>query len=121
LQAAEALRRRLAEIPGLQWPVDRPAGRTVSCLTSRAGVEVKKAILEAGVLIDAPPGWWEGVISFTVGWWHTRAQLDGVARALAAVLAGRRPEPVAGDGFDRIPEDLPRRRLNRIRANLRGG
>jgi hypothetical protein len=120
LQGAEALRRRLVAIPGLQWPVVRPAGRTVTCLAPIGGAEVKEAIAQAGVLVDAPPGWWEGVVTFTVGWWHTRAQLDGVARALAAVLAKGIPEPVADDSLDRIPEDLPRRRLNRIRANLRG-
>lgn len=120
LQAADGLQRRLAEVAGLSWPVVHPAGRTLTCVTPLPSLRVLQGLQLAGVEIGLG-GWWEGLVTFTAGWWHTRDQLDGVATALAAVLAGETPQPVATDRFDRIPDDLPLRRLNRIMGNLRGG
>jgi hypothetical protein len=120
LQAAEALRRRLQEVRGLSWPVRYPAGRTLTFVTPRPANVLRDALSSAGVRIGAG-GWWEGLITLTLGWWHRREQLDGVAAAVMAVLAGRDPAPVVADSYDLIPVDLPRRRLNRIMTNLRGG
>ena len=120
LQAADGLRRRLQEAPGLSWPVQYQAGRTVTCITPLTATTVKEALSAVGVSIGGE-GWWQGLVTFTVGWWHRRDQLDGLAAAITAVLTGRGPEPVTADTFDRIPDDLPRRRLNRIMTNLRGG
>jgi hypothetical protein len=61
------------------------------------------------------------MVVLTLGWWHRREQLDGVAAAVGAVLAGKDPAPIDADSFDQIPDDLPRRRLNRIMSNLQGG
>jgi len=120
LQAAEALRRRLQEVPGLSWPVSYPAGRTLTFVTPLPVRVMREALWSVGVSIGAD-GWWEGLVSLTLGWWHRRDQLDDVAAAVMAILAGRDPAPVTADSADQIPDDLPRRRLNRIMTNLRGG
>lgn len=117
LQAAEGLYKRLQEVAGLSWPIMYPAGRTLTCVTPMPSRTVQEGLRPAGVEIGVG-GWWEGIVTLTVGWWHTRAQLDGVAMALAAVLVGGSPQPVVDDRFDHIPDDLPRRRLNRIMSNL---
>ncbi|HUO45563.1 MAG TPA: hypothetical protein VM470_01885, partial [Acidimicrobiia bacterium] len=121
LQAAAALRRRLGQVPGLRWPVVRPAGRTVTCLAPIPGQKVQETLADVGILVDAPTTWWEGIVTLTVGWWHTRVQLDGLAAAVAEMLAGRSPAPLPPDSFEAIPDDLPRRHLNRIKEHLRGG
>lgn len=120
LEAAEALRRRLQEVPGLSWPVRYPAGRTLTFVTPLPVPVLREALSSVGVSIGAD-GWWEGLVTLTLGWWHRRDQLDGAAAAVMAVLAGKDPAPVTADSYDQIPDDLPRRRLNRIMANLRGG
>jgi hypothetical protein len=120
LQAAEGLRRRLQETPGLSWPVRYPAGRTVTFVTPLPATVLRAALSSIGVNIGAD-GWWEGLVTLTLGWWHRRDQLDGVAAAVTAVLAGKDPAPITADAYDEIPDDLPRRRLNRIMTNLRGG
>jgi hypothetical protein len=120
LQATEALRRRLQEVPGLSWPVRFPAGRTLTFVIPLPVTVLREALSSVGVRIGVD-GWWEGLVTLTLGWWHRRDQLDGVTAAVRAVLAGREPVPVAPDSFDQIPVDLPRRRLNRIMTNLRGG
>ncbi len=120
LQAAEALRRRLQEVPGLSWPVRYPAGRTLTFVTPVPVTVLRAGLSSVGVSIGAS-GWWEGLVTLTLGWWHRRDQLDGVAAAVMAILAGRDPAPVTADSYDQIPDDLPRRRLNRIMSNLRGG
>jgi hypothetical protein len=120
LQAAEALRRRLQEIPGLSWPVRHPAGRTLTFVTSIPVTVLSEGLSSVGVSIGAN-GWWEGLVTLTLKWWHRRDQLDGVAAAVRAILAGRDPTPVTADSYDQIPDDLPRRRLNMIMSNLRGG
>ena len=120
LQAAEALRRRLQEAPGLSWPVKYPAGRTLTFVTPLPVSVIRDALSSIGVSIGAD-GWWEGLITMTLGWWHRREQLDALTAAVTAVLAGRDPQPITADSYDQIPDDLPRRRLNRIMINLRGG
>lgn len=118
LQGALALRQRLRQVPSLQWPVARPAGRTVAVLTPMPGEEVRTRMMEAGVELAIPPPWWKGILTMTVGWWHTKSQLEGVVAALRAVLAGSPPGEVESDQFAEIPDDLPRRDLNRISRHL---
>jgi hypothetical protein len=114
------LRRRLQEVPGLSWPVSHPAGRTLTFVAPLPVTVLREGLSSVGVSIGAD-GWWEGLVTLTLGWWHRRDQLDGVAAAVMAVLAGRDPARVPADSYARIPDDLPRRRLNRIMTNLRGG
>ena len=120
LQAAEALRRRLQEAPGLSWPVQYPAGRTLTFVTPFPAALMREALSSVGVTLGAD-GWWEGLVTMTLGWWHRRDQLDAVAAAVTAVLTGRDPQTIPADSYYQIPGDLPRRRLNRIMFNLRGG
>lgn len=112
-QAADALRRRLAQIRGITFPIERPFGRTVTVVLP----------IPAGPVIDALAGedtrlsaaeFWEGGLSMTLGWWHSRHQIDALAAAIAAIVVGLHPPPVPPDRFDRIPDDLPLRRLDTI-------
>jgi hypothetical protein len=120
LQAAAALTKRLQQVPGLRWPVRRPGGRTVTVLGSLSASVIKNRLETAGVVLATPYPWWEGILSISVGWWHTRRQLDGLAVALAAAISGDPVPPVEPDQVEEVPDDLPRRRLNRIRAHLEG-
>ncbi|HKX75985.1 MAG TPA: hypothetical protein VJR05_11430, partial [Acidimicrobiia bacterium] len=120
LQSAAALAQRLQQVPGLAWPVRRPAGRTVTVLAPHPASTIRQRLQTAGVLLADPVRWWEGILVISVGWWHTGQQLDGLAKALAAAITGDPVPPVEDDQFHEVPDDLPRRRLNRIRAHLEG-
>ena len=120
LQASAALARRLQQVPGLRWPVRRPAGRTVTVLAPLPASTIRQRLRSAGVILAEPYPWWEGILSISVGWWHTRQQLDGLVEAIRAALADRPASPVDDDQFREIPDDLPRRRLNKLRAHLEG-
>jgi hypothetical protein len=112
-QAADALRRRLAQIKGITFPVDRPFGRTVTVILPVPAAGVASALGANGTgltLVDL----WEGGLSMTVGWWHDRRQIDSLARAIRALVAGESHLPVPPDRMERIPEDLPHRRLGSI-------
>lgn len=112
-QGANALRRRLAQIKGLTFPVDRPFGRTVTVVLPIPAVGVASALAADGIgltVLDL----WEGGLSMTVGWWHDRQQIDALARAIGALVAGESHLPVPPDRRERIPEDLPHRRLGSI-------
>jgi len=112
-QAADALRRRLAQIRDITFPIERPFGRTVTVILPIPAAPVIDTLGEAGTALDAAE-FWEGGLSATVGWWHSRRQIDALATAIGAMVAGAPPAPVPPDRFDRIPDDLPRRRLDTI-------
>ena len=112
-QGANALRRRLAQIKGLTFPVDRPFGRTVTVVLPVPADGVAGALAAEGTgltVVDL----WEGGLSITVGWWHDRQQIDSLARAIGALVTGESHLPVPPDRMERIPEDLPHRRLGSI-------
>ena len=112
-QAAEALRRRLAQIGGITFPIEHPFGRVVTVILPIPAARVIDTLALHGARVSAAE-FWEGGLSMTVGWWHTRRQIDSLAAAVAAVVAGSSPSPVPADCFDRIPDDLPLRRLDSI-------
>ena len=112
-QAADALRRRLAQIRDITFPVERPLGRTVTVILPIPAVPVVDALADAGAAVGKAE-FWEGGLSVTLGWWHSRRQIDGLATAIASIVAGSAPAPVPPDRFDRIPDDLPLRRLDTI-------
>lgn len=112
-QAAEALRRRLAQIRGITFPIEWPFGRTVTVILPIPAVPVIDALADAGTRLSTAE-LWEGGLSLTLGWWHNRRQIDALAAAVAAIVAGVPPPPVPPDRFDRIPDDLPLRRLDTI-------
>lgn len=112
-QAADALRRRLAQIRDVKFPIERPLGRTVTVILPIPAVAVVEALADEGTAVSAA-GFWEGALSVTLGWWHRRRQIDGLAAAITALVAGSPPTPVPPDRFDRIPDDLPLRRLDTI-------
>lgn len=112
-QAADALRRRLAQIRGVKFPIERPLGRTVTVILPIPAVPVVEALADAGTAVSAA-GFWEGALAVTLGWWHSRRQIDALAAAITALVAGFPPPPVPPDRFERIPDDLPLRRLDTI-------
>jgi hypothetical protein len=112
-QAADALRRRLAQIRDITFPIERPLGRTVTLILPIPAAPIIDALAEAGAAVGAAE-FWEGGLSATLGWWHSRRQIDALAAAIAAIVAGSPPPPVPPDRFDRIPDDLPLRRLDTI-------
>ena len=112
-QAAGALRRRLAQIKGLTFPIEHPFGRTVTVVLPIPAVAVADIRASAGTTLNTVE-FWEGGLSMTVGWWHTRHQIDALAAAIGAIVSGDVPSPVPPDRFDRIPDDLPLRRLDTI-------
>ena len=109
-QGAAAMRRRLTQIGGLMFPVEHPLGRTITVVLPVPADGVVAALAQSGVGLDRAE-FWEGGVSMTVGWWHTRDQIDALTAAVASLLAGNDPAPVPPDRFDRIPDDLPLRRL----------
>ena len=109
-QGAAALRRRLTQIGGLLFPVEHPFGRTLTVVLPVPADGVIAALARSGVRLGRAV-FWEGGVTMTVGWWHTRAQIDALAAAVASVIAGNEPEPIPPDRFDRVPDDLPLRRL----------
>jgi hypothetical protein len=112
-QATDALRRRLAQIRDITFPIERPFGRTITVILPIPAALVIDALAEAGTALGAAE-FWEGGLSATVGWWHSRRQIDALAAAIGALVAGSPPPPVPPDRFDRIPDDLPLRRLDTI-------
>lgn len=112
-QAADALRRRLAQVRHVAFPVDHPLGRTVTVILPIPSVPVVEALADAGATVDVAE-LWEGGLLMTLGWWHSRRQIDALAAAIAAIVAGSAPMPVPSDRFERIPDDLPLRRLDTI-------
>jgi hypothetical protein len=112
-RAADALRRRLAQIRDITFPIERPLGRTVTVILPLPAVPAVDALAAAGAAVGAAE-FWEGGLSLTLGWWHSRRQIDALATAIAAIVAGSPPAPVPPDRFDRIPDDLPLRRLDTI-------
>ena len=110
-QGAAALRRRLMQIGGLLFPVEHPFGRTLTAVLPVPADGVIAAVARSGVRLERAE-FWEGGVSMTVGWWHTREQIDALAAALASVLDGNDPAPVPPDRFVGIPDDLPLRRLD---------
>ena len=112
-QAAEALRRRLAQIRDVKFPVERPLGRTVTVILPIPAIPVVEALADEGTAVSLA-GFWEGALSLTLGWWHSRRQIDALATAITALVAGSPPTAVPPDRFDCIPDDLPLRRLDTI-------
>jgi hypothetical protein len=112
-QAADALRRRLAQIRHVTFPIERPWGRTITVILPVPAVPVVEALADAGAAVGVAE-LWEGGLSMTLGWWHSRRQIDALAAAIAAIVAGASPEGVPSDRFERIPDDLPLRRLDTI-------
>lgn len=112
-QAADALRRRLAQIRGIMFPIEHRFGRTITVVLPIPASPVIDGLAGDGVMLR-PAEFWEGGLSMTVGWWHTRLQIDALAAAIGAIVAGSSPLPVPPDRFDRIPDDLPLRRLDTI-------
>jgi hypothetical protein len=113
-QGAEALRRRLTQLKGLVFPVEHPYGRTITVILPVPADPVVSDLSRLGASLNAAE-FWEGGVSMTVGWWHTRRQLDLLTAALGALISeGSVPPEVPPDRFDRIPDDLPLRRLDSI-------
>ena len=112
-RGAAALRRRLIQVKGLMFPVEHPFGRTVTVVVPIPGDRVVEVLAAAGATVDTVE-FWEGGLSITVGWWHSRQQIDALAAAIGAILSGGDCLPVPPDRFDRIPDDLPRRRPDTI-------
>jgi len=112
-QAAAALRRRLAQVKGLIFPVEHPLGRTTTVVVPTPGDRVTEVLAAAGARLNTVE-FWEGGLAMTVGWWHTRRQIDALAAAVGAVVSGSDCLRVPADRFDRIPDDLPRRHPDTI-------
>ena len=112
-QGAAALRRRLTQVKGLMFPVEHPLGRIITVVVPIPGDRVAEVLAAAGARVDTVE-FWEGGLSITVGWWHSRQQIDALAAAIGAILSGGDCLPVPPDRFDRIPDDLPRRRPDTI-------
>lgn len=112
-QGADALRRRLTQIRGLLFPVEHPVGRTITVILPVPSHRVTEVLAANGTKVDVID-FWEGGLSMTVGWWHTRRQIESLAAAIGSIVAGNAFSPVPPDRFDRIPDDLPLRRLDNI-------
>lgn len=112
LQGADFLRRLLKQVAGVRL-LDPGAGEKVRFLTPAPAAALIEALSAAGALVEAD-GQWESTVAATVGWWHRRTQLVGLAAGIAAFLAGGSVPPVEEDRFDEVPQDLARRRLGTI-------
>jgi hypothetical protein len=119
LLAADSFRRRVAQIPRVKFVAERQSGRAVSLITPLPGEQVVQRLEANGALVDILPIW-EGVVIVWLGWWHTRRQIDQLATAVADAVDGAKTfgrissNPIDEDDFDRMPGDLPRRRLDTI-------
>lgn len=111
--AADSFRRRVTQIPRVRLTVERQSGRSVSVITPVPGQVVVQRLKANGALVDSLP-LWGGVVILWFGWWHTRRQIDQLASALTAAIEGESSSRIDDDNFDRLPEDLPRRRLDTI-------
>lgn len=112
-QGAAALRRRLSQVRGLMFPVEHPFGRTTTVVVPIPGDRLIEVLALAGARVNSVE-FWEGGLSMTVGWWHTRQQIDALAAAIGEIASGGECLPIPSDRFDRIPDDLPRRRPGTI-------
>ena len=111
--AADFLRRRLRQVPGVRFISPSQAGGTVALIVPVPARQVVMQLETAGArTVDAGP--WEGSLTMSCGWWHTRAQLSAVADATGAILQGNDPQPIPPDRFDRLPNDLAWRQLDSI-------
>jgi hypothetical protein len=111
--AAGAFRRRILQVPGIK-PVSRiQAGRSVALLTPRAASDVATVLARSQVIVDTFP-LWSGLVVVWLGWWHTRRQIDQLVAAIGATLDGDEAPTVDPDDYTRLPDDLPRRRLDTI-------
>lgn len=115
--AADSFRRRVTQIPRVKFVAEHQSGRAVSLITPVPGHQVVERLEEQGALVDGIPVG-EGVVIVCFGWWHTRRQIDQLANALAKTLGSRTVDGTSNllddDNFDRLPEDLPQRRLDTI-------
>lgn len=112
LQGADFLRRLLKQVAGVRL-LDPGAGERVRFLTPAPAASLIEALSEAGALVAAD-GQWESTVAATVGWWHRRAQLVGLAAGIEAFLKRAPITPIDEDRLDEVPQDLPRRRLGTI-------
>jgi hypothetical protein len=112
LQGADFLRRCLKQVAGVDLfgPNDRAL---VTFLTPAPAASLIEALSQAGAMVRSE-GTWESTIAASVGWWHRRSQLTGLANAIEAFLTSRILDPIEHDRFDKVPRDLPRRRLGTI-------
>ena len=111
--AADALERRLRQVPGLEFLVSGPVGRTVTVVLPAPATRVQEALTAAGALVQVD-NTWEAMLLITTGWWHTRPQIEGLVAAIGAALRGGPLPMIDPDSFDRVPADLPLRRLGTI-------
>lgn len=111
-RGADFLRRTLTQIAKVDVLSFDGNGEVVF-VTPAPALSVVEALAAAGVAI-APEGTWEGTIRASVGWWHRRSQLVGLAAGVQAFLDGEPIVRVESDRFESIPADLPRRHLGTI-------
>ena len=112
IRGGDFLRRALTQIANVDVLSSDEIGEVVF-VTPAPAIAVTEALAAAGVEIAAE-GTWEGTVRASVGWWHRRSQLLGLAAGVQAFLAGEPIVAVESDRFDSIPTDLPRRRLGTI-------
>jgi hypothetical protein len=112
LQGADFLRRLLKQVAGVRL-LDPAEGEKVRFLTPAPAADVIEALSAAGARVEAD-GPWESTLAATVGWWHRRTQLVGLATGVAAFLTGAPVPLIEEDQLDEVPQDLPRRRLGTI-------
>lgn len=113
--AADFLRRRLRQVPGVRFVSPSQAGGAVGLILPAPARQVVIQ-LEAAGAVTLVAGPWEGSLVINCGWWHTRAQLSAVADAVGEILKGNDPQPIPPDRFHRLPNDLAWRQLDSIQA-----
>ncbi|MGI8517376.1 MAG: hypothetical protein ACR2ME_03405 [Acidimicrobiia bacterium] len=111
-QAAHYLGRLLEQIPGVRVLSQAP-GPAVTFITPAPASALIEALAGAGAELRAE-GTWESTVTAVVGWWHRRNQLVALAQAVEAFVAGLPVSQIEADRFDKVPTDLPRRRLGTI-------
>lgn len=113
--AADFLRRRLRQVPGLRFLSPVQAGGAVALLLSMPAPEAVSQLTEVGAAVRST-GPWEGCLVVNCGWWHSRSQLAAVADAIGQIVEGKVPAPIPPDRYDRVPNDLAWRQLDSIEA-----
>lgn len=113
--AADFLRRRLRQVPGLRFISPSQAGGAVALILPVPARQTVSQLEAAGARVVAH-GPWEGCILINCGWWHTHTQLTAVADAIGDVLEGNDPQPIPPDRYDQLPNDLGWRQLDSIQA-----